>query len=94
VSHDCITALQCKGALGYFSAQAVSGTQVACIDTKLCADRSNETRKSISKETLLERLLAVERTFAEQREHWFVQQDEVLIWRLQADQAEARLAAP
>ncbi len=36
-------------------------------------------------------LLAIERTFAEQRECWLVQQDEVLTWRLRAEAAEAQL---
>ena len=45
----------------------------------------------MSKEALVERLLAVERTYAEQRERWLLQQDEVLTWRLRAEAAEARL---
>ncbi len=45
----------------------------------------------MSKEALVERLLAVERTFAEERERWLMQQDEVLTWRLRAEAAEARL---
>lgn len=45
----------------------------------------------LSKETLVERLICAERTLAEQRERWLVQQDEVLTWRLRAEAAEARL---
>jgi hypothetical protein len=45
----------------------------------------------MSKKALIERLLAVERTYAEQRERWISQQDEVLTWRLRAEAAEARL---
>jgi hypothetical protein len=45
----------------------------------------------MSKQALVERLLAVEQTWAEQREHWLSQQDEVLTWRLRAETAEARL---
>lgn len=46
----------------------------------------------MSKEALVERLLAVERTSAEARERWLSQQDAVLTWRLRAEAAEARLA--
>ncbi len=42
----------------------------------------------MSKETLVERLITVERTLAEQRERWLSQQDEVLTWRLRAEAAE------
>lgn len=45
----------------------------------------------MGKETLVERLIAAERTIAEQRERWLTQQDEALIWRLRAEKAEARL---
>ncbi len=45
----------------------------------------------MSKEALAERLIAAERTLAEQRERWLGQQDEVLTWRLRAEAAEARL---
>ena len=46
----------------------------------------------MSKEALVERLLAEEQAYAEQRERWLLQQDEVLTWRLRAEAAEARLA--
>jgi hypothetical protein len=45
----------------------------------------------MSKEALVERLIALERMLAEQRERWLAQQDEVLIWRLRAEKAEARV---
>jgi hypothetical protein len=45
----------------------------------------------MSKEALVERLLAIERTYAEQRERWLLQQDEVLTWRMRAETVEARL---
>jgi len=45
----------------------------------------------MSKETLVERLLTAERTLAEQRERWLLQQDEVLSFRLRTEQAEKRL---
>jgi hypothetical protein len=45
----------------------------------------------MSKEALVERLFAVERTFTEERERWLMQQDEVLTWRLRVEAAEARL---
>ena len=45
----------------------------------------------MSKEVLVERLIASERTLAEQRARWLSQQDEALTWRLRAEAAEARL---
>jgi hypothetical protein len=45
----------------------------------------------MSKEVLVARLIAVERTLAEQRDHWLSQQDEALSWRLRAETAERRL---
>ena len=53
--------------------------------------RARQRYLRMSKETLVERLLAVERTFAEERERWLMQQDEVLTRRLRAEAAEARL---
>lgn len=45
----------------------------------------------MSKEALVEGLIAAERNLAEQRERWLTQQDEALTWRLRAEAAEARL---
>jgi hypothetical protein len=45
----------------------------------------------MSKEALVERLLAVERTSAEERTRWLSQQDDVLTWRLRAEAAETQL---
>lgn len=45
----------------------------------------------MSKEVLVEHLITAERTLAEQREHWLIQQDEVLTWRLRAEAAETHL---
>jgi hypothetical protein len=53
--------------------------------------RARQRYLRMSKETLVERLLAVERTLAQQRERWLAQQDEALTWRLRAEAAEARL---
>ncbi len=53
--------------------------------------RARQRYLRMSKETLVERLLAVERTYAEERERWLLQQDEVLTWQLRAEAAEARL---
>jgi len=44
----------------------------------------------MSKKALVERLITAERTVAEQRERWLLQQDEVLTWRLRAESVEAR----
>ncbi len=54
--------------------------------------RTRQCYLRMSKDALIERLLAVERTFAQERERWLSQQDEVLIWRLRAEAAEGRLA--
>jgi len=45
----------------------------------------------MGKAALVDRLLAVEQTYAEQQERWLVQQDEFLQWRLRAETAEAQL---
>lgn len=45
----------------------------------------------MSKDALIERLIATERTLAEQRERWLSQQDEALTWRLRAESAEEQL---
>src|SRR5207253_4299469 len=55
--------------------------------------RARQRYLRMSKEALVERLLAVERTSAEERERWLSQQDEMLTWRLRAETAEARLKA-
>ncbi len=47
----------------------------------------------MSKEALVERLITAERTLAEQRERWLIQQDEVLTWRLRAAAAETQFTA-
>ncbi len=47
----------------------------------------------MNKEALVERLITVERTLAEQGERWLAQQDEALIWRLRAEVAEAQVQA-
>jgi len=58
------------------------------------ADRNEQRTRQrylrLSKTVLVERLLFVERTAAEERERWLSQQDEVLTWRLRAEAAEAR----
>jgi hypothetical protein len=48
----------------------------------------------MGKEILVERLIAAERTLAEQRERWLSQQDEVLTWRLRAEAVELQLQEP
>ena len=47
----------------------------------------------MSKEILVERLLAVELTLTEQRERWLSQQDELLTWHLRVEAAETQLQA-
>jgi hypothetical protein len=53
--------------------------------------RARQRYLRMSKEALVERLLAEEKMYAEQRERWLLQQDEVFTWRLRAEAAEARL---
>lgn len=45
----------------------------------------------MSKETLVDRLITVERISAQERERWLTHQDEGLTWRLRAEAAETRL---
>lgn len=45
----------------------------------------------MSKEALVERLITAERTLAEHRERWLIQQDEALTWQLRAEAAESQL---
>jgi hypothetical protein len=53
--------------------------------------RTRQRYLRMSKEALVERLIAVERLHAQERERWLSQQDDVLTWRLRAETAEARL---
>lgn len=53
--------------------------------------RARQRYLRMSKQALVERLLAVERLHAQERERWLSQQDEVLTWRLRTETAEARL---
>jgi len=53
--------------------------------------RTRQRYLRMNKETLVERLLSVERSLAEQRERWLVQQDEMLTWRLRAHTAEGQV---
>lgn len=53
--------------------------------------RAHQRYLRMSKESLVERLITVERISAQERERWLSQQDEVLTWRLRAQAAEARL---
>lgn len=53
--------------------------------------RARQRYLRMSKEALVERLITVERIWAQERERWLTQQDEVLTWRLRAQAAETRL---
>jgi hypothetical protein len=55
--------------------------------------RARQRYLRMSKDALVERLLAVEGFHAKERERWLTQQDEVLRWQLRAEAAEARLKA-
>ncbi len=54
-------------------------------------ERVRQRYMRLSKPDLVNRLLVVERTYAEQRERWLSQQDEVLTRRLRAEAAETHL---
>lgn len=45
----------------------------------------------LRKQELVQRLLALERAYAEDKEQWLEHNDELLNWRLRAEAAEARL---
>jgi hypothetical protein len=53
--------------------------------------RARQRYLRMSKEALVERLLAGERLHAQERERWLSQQDEALTWQLRAQAAETRL---
>jgi hypothetical protein len=65
---------------------AVSGLVKSRRDGSPVRQRS----RHMSKEALVERLLAVERTCSEQPERWLTHQDELLAWRLRAETAEVK----
>lgn len=52
--------------------------------------RARQRYMRLSKDDLVERLLAVEQAFAEQEEQWHRQNDELLSWRLKAEQTESQ----
>ena len=53
--------------------------------------RARQRYLRMSKETVVDRLITVERIWAQERERWLAQQDEVLTGRLRAEAAETRL---
>jgi len=69
-----------------------SSTQPGPVKPDRNEKRARQRYLRMSKNALVERLLAVERLHAQERERWLAQQDEVLTWRLRAETAEARLA--
>jgi hypothetical protein len=68
-----------------------SSTSLGVIKPGRDEQRVRQRYLRMSKEALVERLIAAERTLAEQRERWLSQQDEVLTWRLRAEAAEMQL---
>jgi hypothetical protein len=64
------------------------------ISTKAGRDQEQVRQRYLrmGKAELVDRLLAVEAAYAEQEQRWLSQQDEVLIWRLRAEQAEGALS--
>jgi hypothetical protein len=71
---------------------AVSSAQPGPVKPDRNEQRARQRYLRMSKEALVERLLIVERTSAQERERWLAQQDDMLTWRLRAEAAEARLA--
>lgn len=55
-------------------------------DTK----RTQQRYMQMNKKELVERLIRVEQQYAEEREQWLQVNDELLMWRLRAEQAEQR----
>lgn len=53
--------------------------------------RARQRYLQMGKAELVERLLSVEQAYADHQERWLQQQDEVLLWRLRAEAALARL---
>jgi hypothetical protein len=69
-----------------------SPAQLSVVKSGRDEQRARQRYLRMSKEALVERLLAVERLYAQERERWLSQQDDVLTWQLRAEAAEARLA--
>jgi hypothetical protein len=69
-----------------------SPTQPGPVKPDRNEQRARQRYLRMSKGALVERLLAVERTSAQERERWLSQQDDVLTWRLRTEAAEGRLA--
>src|SRR5260221_6851574 len=61
--------------------------------TTLTRDEENARRRylRLSKAELVEQLLAIEHSYAEQEQRWLSHQDDLLTWQLRAQTAEARL---
>jgi hypothetical protein len=68
-----------------------SPAQAGPVKSDRNAQRARQRYLRMRKEALVDRLLTVERTAAQERERWLAQQDEVLTWRLRAQAAETRL---
>lgn len=68
-----------------------SSAQPLVVKSSRDEQRVRQRYMRMSKEALVDRLVIIERTLAEQRERWLSQQDEVMTWRLRAEAAEAKL---
>jgi len=53
--------------------------------------RTRQRYLRMSKAALVDRLMTVERLYAQERERWLSQQDELLTWHLRAEAAETRM---
>lgn len=73
---------------------AEGGTPIGAVRQRVKADRDvarvRQRYLRLSKAALVERLLAVEHAHAEQEERWFRVNDELLAWRLRAEQQDSR----
>jgi hypothetical protein len=68
-----------------------SPTQPGPVKPDRNEQRARQRYLRMNKDTLVDRLITVERISAQERERWLTQQDEVLTWRLRAEAAETRL---
>lgn len=70
-----------------------SSAQPSAVKLGRDEQRAHQRYLRMSKEALVERLIAAERLYAQDHERWLTQQDEALTWQLRAEAAETRLKA-
>lgn len=80
-----------KGMRQKEAVEAVPPTPPGHVKPDRDQDKVRQRYLRMGKSVLVDRLLAVEQTYAEQQEHWLQSQDELLQWRLRAEAAETQL---